>query len=152
MVLAAGLAVGVIAAIEDVAVAVAAGLACFMVGGIIGFVFGIPRYAASASDRELQESTPEVVKYRANTNLEQISDWLTKILVGLGLTQFRAIGEFVADIANSLGGALTGGSSPSGTTVAWILMVATVIPGFIFFYLWSRVYLPTLFQNAEKQD
>ncbi len=27
------------------------------------------------------------VNYRSNTNLEQISDWLTKILVGVGLTQ-----------------------------------------------------------------
>jgi len=29
--------------------------------------------------------------YSGNTNLEQISDWLTKILVGVGLTQLREI-------------------------------------------------------------
>lgn len=47
------------------------------VGWGIGFLFGVPR--TSATDTQ------------TNTNLEQISDWLTKVLVGVGLTQLVRI-------------------------------------------------------------
>jgi hypothetical protein len=32
---------------------------------------------------------------RVNTNLEQISDWLTKIIVGLGLVQLRSVPDYL---------------------------------------------------------
>ena len=69
----------------SVAVALAAGL----VGCFLGFLFAIPRF--DITDRDIRD----VGKYGRggwlhNTNLSQISDWLTKILVGVGLTQFAA--------------------------------------------------------------
>src|SRR5262245_22255856 len=52
-------------------------LATALVAAIAGLVFGVPRaradFAPEASER-----------YEANSNLEQISDWLTKLLVGAG--------------------------------------------------------------------
>ena len=53
------------------------------VGAFLGFLFGIPRTLQG-------NTTPgpdEIADYRPNTNLEQISDWLTKILVGVGLVK-----------------------------------------------------------------
>ena len=64
-----------------------------LVGSIIGFLFGVP----------VRERNPGVdatgagnrtIGYRPNTNLEQISDWLTKIIVGIGLVQFPKIAHF----------------------------------------------------------
>lgn len=153
LVLAAAVGVAFVAAQGSAAVAVAAGIASFMVGGTFGFIFGIPRYAASGVEREMQSAQAGVVKYRANTNLEQISDWLTKILVGLGLTQFRAIGDFLQSVSESLGAALLGtGDSQAASVTAAALILLTIIPGFIFFYLWSRVYLPRIFQKAEATE
>src|SRR5215212_11890898 len=59
-------------------------------GGLLGFLFGIPRtlqqegssWSAVGSDGDSNDEkrSPDT-DYRPNTNLEQISDWLTKILV-----------------------------------------------------------------------
>lgn len=143
---------GVLAITEDTGTAITTGIAAFMAGGIFGFLFGIPRYAASATERDAQAALgDEVVKYKANTNLEQISDWLTKILVGLGLTQFDAIGRTLHSVAENVGGSLTGAVSAAGTVEAAGLILLSTASGFLFFYLWSRVYLPKMFKNAEKE-
>jgi hypothetical protein len=139
-----------VAVTESTLVAVATGLASFMIGGIFGFLFGIPRYAASSTDKRLQEGSG-VVKYQANTNLEQISDWLTKILVGVGLTQFRVIGSFFHSVSRQVGHAMTGTFSINGAVAASSLMLLTSVAGFLFFYLWSRVYLPRIFHDAEEE-
>ena len=61
--------------------AIAIAGAAAVVGGVVGFLFGIPltskQRAAAANDSQ----------YEPNTNLEQVSDWLTKIIVGVGLVQ-----------------------------------------------------------------
>ena len=78
---------------------------------------------------------------------------MTKILVGLGLTQFRAIGDLLQSVSESLGAALLAtGDSQAASVAAAALILLTTIPGFIFFYLWSRVYLPRIFQKAEATD
>lgn len=134
------------------AAAITTGIAAFMAGGILGFLFGIPRYAASTADRQIHEAERSgIVKYHANTNLEQISDWLTKILVGLGLTQFKEIGRFFNSVTEDVGKALAGADSSLGNVEAAGLLVLALSTGFLFFYLWSRVYLPRMFQRAEQE-
>ena len=41
-----------------------------------------------------------------NTNLEQISDWLTKIIVGVGLVEIWAVIEWFDDIGTTAGPAI----------------------------------------------
>jgi hypothetical protein len=49
--------------------------ALFVAGCILGFLFGIPKV--------LKESSSSTVgSFSDNANLEEISDWLTKIIVG----------------------------------------------------------------------
>src|SRR6266508_6277591 len=57
----------------------------FVAGGLLGFLFGIPRSLAGPEGSV--DGAAAGGAYRPNTNLEQISDWLTKILVGVGLVQ-----------------------------------------------------------------
>jgi len=60
-------------------------------GAATGFLFGIPR--------TLQGNTPtESTSYQVNTNLEQISYWLTKIIVGLGLIKLKTIPDRVMEM------------------------------------------------------
>ena len=47
--------------------------ASMVIGALAGFLFGIPR-TLEGDDEGHKSGT----RYRANTNLEQISDWLTK--------------------------------------------------------------------------
>ena len=69
----------------------------FLAGGLLGFLFGIPRSLA------VQEGVADQGGYQPNTNLEQISDWLTKILVGVGLVQFTTFAGHVSDLVTFLG-------------------------------------------------
>jgi membrane protein YqaA with SNARE-associated domain len=61
--------------------------AATVTGSLVGFMFGVPRYRRA--DREAQAADQGTTA--PNTNLEQISDWLTKIIVGVGLTQIPQI-------------------------------------------------------------
>jgi hypothetical protein len=112
------------------------------IGGILGFLFGIPRTlqgtAENRADTEIQ----------ANTNLEQISDWLTKILVGVGLTQLAEVPALVGKLATSVGGAL--GGSPYGPIAAIGIILYFLVCGFLFSYLWTRLFLPGAFREAER--
>jgi CheY-like chemotaxis protein len=123
------------------------------VGGLVGFVFGIPRLLqderpAPSEGEPGVDSTPRRSSgYAGNTSLEQISDWLTKILVGVGLTQLanlpaalQGLGSFVAP---GLGGA------PGATVFAPFLVLYFLLGGFFLSYLWTRLYLPSLFAESD---
>src|SRR5262245_24939954 len=64
-------------------------LACLVSGAFIGFLFGIPRVLEEARKTEenqrnkRQENKSAAYRVQVNTNLEQVSDWLTKIIVGV---------------------------------------------------------------------
>ncbi len=111
-------------------VAIAIAGAAAVVGGVVGFLFGIPltskQRTAGANDSQ----------YETNTNLEQVSDWLTKIIVGVGLVQvgraLPALTRLAKSLNDPLGGAPYGGAFGLGLTIFYALL------GFLFLYLWSR--------------
>jgi len=79
----------------------------FGVGGLVGFLFGIPRSLAGI---KTEDDKSQSGAYRANTNLEEISDWLTKILVGVGLVQFATFAQHFRELVDFMGPAF--GSAP----------------------------------------
>ena len=129
--------------------------AALLAGGLLGFLFGIPK--------KLQQDTQSPagltaagafqaegggVAYQGNTNLEQISDWLTKILVGVGLTQIASIPAALSNYANYTAAGL--GNFASGKVFAIALLVYFLIGGFLFIYLWTRWYLAGTFSQADQ--
>jgi hypothetical protein len=70
------------AAMTFLALNLTAGGAAGFTGGLLGFIFGVPKTLAVGS--RTAGGGPANTS-RTNTNLEQISDWLTQILVGAGL-------------------------------------------------------------------
>jgi hypothetical protein len=140
-------------AVASVAVLLAGASAC--VGGTLGFLFGIPRTlqqegTGSSSDASARTANSAVagrrIDYRVNTNLEQISDWLTKILVGVGLTQIPAIRNSVVSItvfaARGLG--------PQSQVFAFALLSYFAVLGFLFGYLWTRLFLAGALRAADQ--
>jgi hypothetical protein len=109
------------------------GSCSFLIGGLVGFLFGIPRAITSAA-KPVGGS-----RYEANTNLEQVSDWLTKIIVGVGLVQIGRIIPGLARLAQSMKTPL--GGQPSSAAFGLALTIANVLLGFFLFYLWSRSLL-----------
>jgi hypothetical protein len=128
--------------------------ACLLGGVFLGFLFGIPRSLQAAGTVPVEASSQEETKpeeeqkesnsrtrfeYRANTNLEQISDWLTKILVGVGLTQINKVPELF-DRAGTYFGPSLGGPN-DGERFAVVIILFFVITGFLLGYLWTRIFL-----------
>src|SRR5262249_23262070 len=69
------------AAFKIVGVAFLVAGASFVSGCLVGFLFAIPRTVQGEEGSKVSGPSQQT-QYRPNTNLEQISDWLTKILVG----------------------------------------------------------------------
>ncbi len=115
--------------------------ASFLIGGLVGFLFGIPRavQGSTASTRATQ--------YQANTNLEQVSDWLTKIIVGISLVEIGRIIPGLTKLADSMKAPL-GGQASSGA-FGLTLTIANVLLGFLLFYLWSRALLKKELEELE---
>lgn len=121
----------------------AAALAC---GGLLGFLFGIPRSLQADRGPAAGDSAP----LGQNTNLEQISDWLTKILVGVGLVQFGAIGSAAGRLINSVATAfepLAGAKVLAGT-----LVVLPSVTGFMIGYIGTRTGLFQMFTDFARLE
>lgn len=104
------------------------GSAAWVSGGALGFLFGVPRFQADtqAGSRRLLP----------NTNLEQISDWLTKIIVGATLVQLGPLAAMLGTLFQALGGMIgTNGAEVAAGAVAIFLFVA----GFMWGYLWCSL-------------
>jgi hypothetical protein len=124
-------------------VALMVALACLMVGGALGFLFGIPR----AGRADLPEGDGQsAMRFRANTNLEDISDWLTKILVGVGLIQLGQLSEPLGRLVTAVAAGI--GDPPSPSFALALLLYFTLV-GFLASYLLTRLYLPRAFTSAE---
>ena len=129
--------------------------ASLLVGALLGFLFGIPRRLQregvenrrTDASREENEFDSRAL-YGGNTNLEQISDWLTKILVGVGLVQISKLGEIWVNIGNVAGSGMGGFASSQVFSMAIVMYFA--ISGFLLGYLWTRLYLGRALTDAER--
>lgn len=144
-------------------------------GGALGLLFGLPITAkvvvvspstgASADRAQVQSQSGEW--FSDNTSMEQIADWLTKIIVGLTLTQWESIQEQFNRVAAAVTAAMmaplprAGGAgaeplqciicppavSPAlanpdaGMVAGGVILGSYAILGFLFIYLWARRYL-----------
>jgi hypothetical protein len=151
---------------EIFAVGLLTAVAAFAVGALLGFLFGIPRSVAKRSDPAdgqngktgaAQNATADAAvaasaaqRFAPNTNLEEISDWLTKILVGVGLVQIHNVSGAIEDLADGLAPSLGGDSQ--GFAVAVTLMVSFSITGFVSAYLYTRLRLQGAAQHGGRCD
>lgn len=110
-------------------------------GAATGFLFGIPR--------TLQGITPtESTSYQVNTNLEQISDWLTKIIVGLGLINLTAIPARIMEMNRYVSETL--GLKPPAYAVIGSAGVFFATVGFLLGYLSTRLFISSAFRKADN--
>jgi hypothetical protein len=127
-----------------------------LLGGLMGFVFAIPRsrqnenVVSQNTTSGSAEGPRRLSDYSANTNLEQISDWLTKILVGIGLVQFNNIVTRFKSAADALSPML--GTEAAARSVTLALMGYFLAWGFFLAYLLTRLWLPKALSRAETEE
>lgn len=140
--------------------------AWFAVGSFIGFIFGIPRSLSSDTartdvpSRVPDQPTPEAALQAAaasrgpstavNTNLEQISDWLTKIIVGVSLVNSEQIGDIILRAARIMANSIGGG--PARESLALAILVYFSVLGVLGGYLLTRLFLQRAFDTAGWPD
>jgi hypothetical protein len=109
------------------------GGAAWLAGGVLGFLFGVPRLRATSSQMGPISGASTFVP---NTNLEQISDWLTKAIVGATLVQIRPLSNAFTQLAASIGAGL---GAPGSSTAAAAVMTLYFAGGFMWGYLWCSL-------------
>ena len=80
-----------------------------------------------------------------NTNLEQISDWLTKIIVGVTLVNIDSVAKNLETAASFIGKSL-GGAEPESFALAILIYFSTT--GLLGSYLLTRLFLQRAFSDA----
>jgi hypothetical protein len=121
------------------AVATMSAGAALAVGGILGFLFALPRTLEQEKGSGLLAT---------NSNLDQVSDWLTKILVGLGLIELGRIAHGVGDLGDSMAAAL--GDEAGAKTFALSILIFSAIDGFLLAYLWTRIVVSRGLKEAAE--
>jgi CheY-like chemotaxis protein len=138
--------------------------ASLLAGWAVGFLFGIPRVlqqdfapppsnptngANKADGAKADSDAGDKVAYRqqVNTNLEQISDWLTKIIVGVGLIELRNLPGALTRLSGFMSQGATNAAQVQVLAVS--IIIGFSILGFLGGYLTTRIYLAGAFERAD---
>jgi hypothetical protein len=112
------------------------------VGGLVGFLFGIPRQVRQSDKKsehsdEMKEAESDADGQQGSaTNLEQVADWLTKIILGAGLTQLIKVPRDL----KTLGIYFSPGFHDSAL-VPVLIVLASLTFGFFAGYLITQLFL-----------
>jgi hypothetical protein len=125
-------------------------LACVAAGFGAGFLFGIPKSVARSDDAA--DGKPSMIRnqsgLRVNTNLEDISDWLTKVLVGATLTQVAKIPGAVRNASAFMAG---GDGDKLGMSMYAAILIYFSLLGFLAGYILTRLFFGRAFAIADQE-
>ncbi|MGB7546167.1 MAG: hypothetical protein WBM14_00325 [Terracidiphilus sp.] len=140
--------------------------AALLSGFLMGFIFAIPRVGdhkgrtTTAQPEGTQtpnsDAPPDSVLF--NANLVEISDWLTKIIVGVGLVELHSITGSLGKLSYYLalglqpapcaGGASCAEPLISGQAAGLAILIFYFTLGFLLGYVWTMIY----FQGDLKRQ
>lgn len=124
------------------------GCAAAGLGGILGFLFGVPRTVEAANRAALAGATAGdgaaaagQASLVANTNLERISDWLSTLLVGATIVQLGSVAEWLRGVGRAF-------AEPKTEHVVLLIALYGFALGFLGVYLITRLYLTYAFRET----
>lgn len=145
--------------------------AAAILGALFGFLFGLPRSfddvllpagdaarAGSAAIEAADDAAPPVKAAdpvvprraaRSNNNLLEISDWLTKVIVGAGLVGLKDLTRWLGGVAQTIG-AGAGLQADEGRVFGASLMMFFFGWGFLFVYIQTRTIISLIFVATER--
>ncbi|MBB3837646.1 uncharacterized protein YneF (UPF0154 family) [Runella defluvii] len=125
--------------------------ACLVIGVLVGFLFGIPKFLQNNRAQPILNST--TYQYVPNTNLEEISDWLTKIIVGLGLVQLKSVPQQLQQTSEYIAPKIVKSAIDNEAAITLVnsLIIYFPIVGFIGGYLITRMYLSGAIRKADLE-
>lgn len=120
-----------------------------LIGSFFGFLFGIPRV-----NSEFNQSKEKA--FVANTSLEDISDWLTKIIIGVSLTQLYKIPNQLYLLAKQIVLGVGAVTQPINRSFDISFVISLIlfysILGFFFAFFYARLELKKKFVDVEDYN
>lgn len=152
--------------LRSICVASVISLATATMGSVLGFLFGIPKLLQHAGDVQANKGeraeapgTRTIPFFMTNTSLEEISDWLTKIIIGIGLVQFEKIISCIYVSASAASAfiegkeinfvALVDGPVGGATSFFFSIIILCLFSSCLFMYLQTRTRLTLMFMKVE---
>jgi hypothetical protein len=142
----------------DVGVGVTAFLlfvAAASIGCALGFLFGLPRarltdqLSVAPAGAGGGDAASASSHYLANSNLIKVSDWLTTIVIGLGLVNLGSAVPALRTLAAALQAPL-GGAAYAGA-VGISILLGGCIGGFLLVYLYTCIRVRQLLEDSDRQ-
>jgi len=142
-------------------IAVLAAAGAFSLGGTLGLLFGSPRWTdVVPSKPDIAEGRKSEVDanpaptgqsggslppsgIRPNTSLERIADWLTTMIVGLGLVHLTTISTRLHTYGMWLTQAITLDERSVNSAPGVVISISFGFAGFLLVYLWALRFLPS---------
>ena len=131
-------------------VGLAISLAAFVSGCLTGFLFGIPKVISSGQLRQQSHS------YSPSSNLAEVSDWLTKLLLGAGLVQLThlaaPISHLIDNIAAGLTPAIAKGPSSAAKVMAGSILFGYAVIGLLDAYVVTTMWYQNKLEAIRARD
>jgi hypothetical protein len=134
-------------------------LASGLAGAFLGFLFGLPRPMTAAETPPAAvrgAGTPPTVDRRQatrawelSTNLTQISDWLTKIIVGVSLVEAKSSWNEIQILSAGAADWLFEMRHGSPVLIPAVMTGGAVF-GFLFAYLYTELIIALLIAGADR--
>ncbi|ESU28708.1 hypothetical protein FLJC2902T_12990 [Flavobacterium limnosediminis JC2902] len=131
--------------------------ACFACGGAIGFLFGLPKSNGKSNNVSNGKNETDIHHndFEDNTNLQEVSDWLTKIIVGLSLIKINTIFSWLENAATNFSNpykeSCIEGYNFDFYAFAYSVIILYFLIGGGLLYLWARTNLSVIFSLMSKQ-
>jgi Putative Ig domain len=128
--------------------AMLASLAAFLSGCLAGFLFGIPRIVSSGQLR--QQKGASAPAYTPSSNLAEVSDWLTKLLLGAGLVQLTRLGRPIGSLIDHVAAGLylhpadRGAAVVTAGAILLALAFAGLLDGYVGTTMWYQKHIANL--------
>jgi hypothetical protein len=114
----------------------------FTTGNLLGLLFGIPKAVQAETDELRTSGGADPRNIAANNNLVQISDWLTKVLVGATLTQVTKLPVALEYFSVQYGREI-------GKPASVFILTGFSATGFLSGYLFTRLVLQHALHRAN---
>jgi hypothetical protein len=121
-------------------------LAAFLSGCLVGFLFGIPRVVSSGQLRQ-QTTDP----YSPSSNLAEVSDWLTKLLLGAGLVQLTHLATPISHLIDYVAAGLTP-TSATGASSAAKVMAGSILFGYAVIGMLDAYVVTTVWYQNKLEE
>jgi hypothetical protein len=137
----------------------AIGLAAGLVGAIVGFIFGIPSQVSASATPPAEAGGTVPARgadprqaanaWRLSTNLTQVSDWLTKVIIGVSLVEAKAALIELLNDAHAAAGYLFDYRHGSPAVLAAV-MIGCAVFGFLYAYLYTELIISRLIVAVDR--